>query len=63
MIQNDGIERAATIETFLIDRHRIESSIAGNGTTKNRLYWQRRGFETRSPCACNTFTAPAVRVT
>ncbi|MFI6451876.1 neutral zinc metallopeptidase [Streptosporangium amethystogenes] len=48
---------------FIIDRHRIESGIPGNGTTKNRLYWERRGFETRSPGACNTFTAPAARVT
>ncbi|WP_240197739.1 neutral zinc metallopeptidase [Nonomuraea lactucae] len=32
----------------------------GKGT--NRAYWLKRGFTTRSPAACDTWTAPAARV-
>ncbi|GAA1011729.1 hypothetical protein Aple_012910 [Acrocarpospora pleiomorpha] len=32
------------------------------GSTKNRTYWATRGYESWSPGSCNTFTAPAKRV-
>ncbi|GAA0379940.1 hypothetical protein Acor_01410 [Acrocarpospora corrugata] len=35
---------------------------AGQGSDKNRTYWATRGYDTWSPGACNTFTAPAKRV-
>lgn len=34
----------------------------GYGQAKNRVYWERRGFDAESPDACNTFKAPAARV-
>ncbi|WP_329426505.1 neutral zinc metallopeptidase [Streptosporangium sp. NBC_01495] len=47
---------------YLIDRRSVESSVKGNGTTKNRIHWMRRGFDAQSPGACNTFKAPASKV-
>jgi hypothetical protein len=29
---------------------------------KNHRYWATRGYQTRNPAACNTFTAPPGRV-
>ncbi|WP_187414667.1 neutral zinc metallopeptidase [Nonomuraea sp. PA05] len=45
-----------------IDRDARYGDVPGFGTAANRAYWTRRGFEAESPSACNTFTAPAVRV-
>jgi predicted metalloprotease len=35
----------------------------GNGDADNAKYWAKRGFNTRSPGACDTFAAPRQRVT
>ncbi|WP_275937239.1 hypothetical protein [Streptosporangium subroseum] len=40
----------------------MEGETKGNGTTKNRAYWARRGFDAESPGVCNTFRAPASKV-
>ncbi|GAA3445414.1 neutral zinc metallopeptidase [Planomonospora venezuelensis] len=47
---------------FFVNRHSMGSDTKGEGTTKNRIYWLKRGFDAQSPGACNTFTAPASRV-
>ncbi|MFG1689677.1 neutral zinc metallopeptidase [Nonomuraea sp. NPDC049269] len=56
-----GHSRAHGSEYF-INRHAVEGNYKGFGTAKNRVYWQRRGFDAASPSACNTYTAPASKV-
>jgi uncharacterized protein len=56
-----GNSRKSGHESF-IERHTMESDVEGNGTTKNRIHWLKRGFDAQSPGACNTFKAPASRV-
>lgn len=47
----------------VLDRSRTDNRVeAGAGSPANRSFWMRRGFESRSPGSCNTFTAPAARV-
>jgi predicted metalloprotease len=33
-----------------------------HGNAKNHRYWATRGYQTRNPAGCNTFTAPSGRV-
>ncbi|GAA3164180.1 hypothetical protein GCM10010466_63900 [Planomonospora alba] len=46
-------------------RHNGDEEIGGgrtHGTSKNQMAWLKRGFDSASPSACNTWTAPASRV-
>jgi uncharacterized protein len=47
---------------WFIGQHSMEGETKGNGTFKNRVYWETRGFNAESPDVCNTFNAPASKV-
>jgi predicted metalloprotease len=38
------------------------STVRDHGSRKNHGYWSLRAFDAGNPSACNTFTAPAKRV-
>jgi predicted metalloprotease len=47
---------------YVVDINRAQYDSLSHGKAKNFAYWLKKGFDAESPGACNTFAAPAARV-